>query len=160
MFKSNTTNEERRRREEEEFLNFTRKSSRKFDIIVLFRVFFLNPNTYFEREREEKFSTWTLIRVISKRFLLFVVLVVQIVLPFVLFGSVEQREPQKTGRRSLLYFELCLFLARARKNANSIDDARINSPRNDSHALKYIFIRTKAWRKRRTSSQRGPSRCV
>ena len=157
MFKSNTTNEERRRREEEEFLNFTRVVV-NLTSVVLFRVFFLNPNTYFERERREKFSTWTF-GVISKRFL-FVVLVVQIVLPFVLFGSVEQREPQKTGRRSLLYFELCLFLARARKNANSIDDARINSPRNDSHALKYIFIRTKAWRKRRTSSQRGPSRCV
>ena len=55
MFKSNTTNEERRRREEEEFLNFTRVVVNLTSSFLLFRVFFLNPNTYKERERREIF---------------------------------------------------------------------------------------------------------
>mgnify|MGYP006088684975 CR=1 FL=1 len=85
------------------------------------------------------------------------------VLPFSLFCFVGATGTTEEEKGRYIYFELSLALshsARARKNSNSIDDARINSPRNDSYVLKYIFIRTKAWRKKRTSSQRGPSRCV
>jgi hypothetical protein len=97
--------------------------------------------------------------VISKRFLFLVVFwwcLWSSFRSFWLGGATGTTE----DRKKVVIIFRALSLARARKNANSIDDARINSPRNDSHVLKYIFIRTKAWRKRRTSSQRGPSRCV